>query len=139
MTRLAPSGLTIALRAGEDIAARTFYTTLFGRAPDYSPHEDFLEWQIARGAWIQIMTGCDPVEPSLNRVRFQVEDLAAATAALRAQGIAVEPPTTLPGVVIFTNLTDPWGNPLGLFQDLAPAGGPTVPGGTVRDESHFLG
>jgi hypothetical protein len=40
-------------------------------------------------------------------------------------------------VVTFADLSDPWGNPLGLFQDIAGVEGPAVPGGTVRDEGHF--
>ncbi len=138
MAPVTPHGLTIALQAGADTIARTFYATLFGREPDCSPHEDFHEWQITRDAWVQIHTGCDPVTPSLNRMRFQVDDLTAATDALSTRGITVDAPTTLPGVVVFTNLSDPWGNPLGLFQDIASGDSPVIPGGTVRDASHFL-
>jgi hypothetical protein len=132
-----PFGLTVVLQAGDDTEALRFYGVLFGRPPDYSPHDDFHEWQISRDAWVQVTTGCQPPVPAVNRMRFQVADLALAAAALGRHGIAVAPARTLPGVVTFADLRDPWGNPLGLFQDIADTDGPAVPGGTVHDERHF--
>ena len=137
-----PRGLTIALPVGPAAPAVDFYTRVLLRGPDYSPHDDFHEWQISPGAWLQLVTD-SPVgdlldeAPGSNRLRFEVADLASAVARLRDEGIAVDDVTTLRGVVAFTNFADPWGNLLGAYQDLSPDVSPPVPGGSARDPELF--
>jgi len=46
------------------------------------------------------------------------------------------PPSTIT-VVRWVDLSDPWGNQLGFYEDLVPTGAAAGPGGTVHDESHF--
>lgn len=138
MTMMPPVvGVTFTLKSGPANAAVAFYTELLGRAPDYSPHEDFHEWELRPDAWLQLSTDADPVSPSSFRVRFQVHDLNAAVRLLRDRGVAVDEPATLPGVVAFTNFADPWGNPLGFFQDVSTTDGAPVPGGRSGDASLF--
>lgn len=131
-------GLTVALRVGDTAEALRFYGLLLGRGPDYSPHDDFHEWQLSPRGWLQLATEEPDPQPSRARIRFDVPDVRVAARRLREHGIAVEEPTMLPGVVIFTNLTDPWNNPLGLYQDLSPDAPPPVPGGSTRDPSLFV-
>lgn len=50
-------------------------------------------------------------------------DIAAEIERLHRLGLEVAERTTLPWVAVFTDFTDPWGNRLGLYQDIA---GPTV-------------
>lgn len=136
MDPTAPRGLTVALPVGPSAKAVDFYTRVLLRGPDYSPHDDFHEWQISPGAWLQLVADSTPA-PSPNRIRFEVADLASTVARLRDEAIVVEDVTTLPGVVAFTNFTDPWGNPLGAYQDLSPDAPPPVPGGSARDPGLF--
>jgi catechol 2,3-dioxygenase-like lactoylglutathione lyase family enzyme len=137
MDPTAPRGLTIALRVGPAPAALDFYRRVLLRGPDYSPHDDFHEWQISPGAWLQLVTDTPSPQPSPSRLRFEVADLASTVARLRDEAIVVSDPTTLPGVVTFTDFADPWGNPLGAYQDLSPGAPPPVPGGSARDPGLF--
>lgn len=76
--------------------------------------------------------------PLANRARFRVESLAEAAAYLDAAGVPHSTPSQLPGVVAFLDFTDPWGNHLGYYQDLAPsAEALEYRGSSVRDESLF--
>lgn len=117
-------GMTVQLYVAERVAGRKFYTTLFGREPDFAPDEDFLEWRVADGAefWIQLVAAA--VRPLPTRLRFRVDDIQAAIAWSRA-ALGVDPaePESLPGVVTYTDFTDPWGNRLGFYQDLAATTG----------------
>jgi len=121
MTMPRVDAVTFLVRTGEGPDAVDWYRRLLGRGPDVSPLDDLHEWEVVPGAWLQVATGAEGVAPASFRVRFGVADLEGAVATLRADGTAVEDPEVLPGVVAWTDLEDPWGNPLGLFQELAPA------------------
>jgi len=117
-------GLTIAVHAGDRDEALVFYSALIGREPDLGPDPDFYEWEISPGAWLQLATGRTDISPSSFRLRFQVEDIEASVTVLRAKGFEPGDIKWLPGLVAFANLTDPWGNPLGVYQDLGVVAGP---------------
>lgn len=111
--------MTVQLYVAERVAGRKFYTTLFGREPDFAPEEDFLEWRVADGTefWVQMVAA--EQRPLPTRLRFRVEDIAAAIAWSRtALGVDPSEPEDLPGVVRYTDFADPWGNRLGFYQDL---------------------
>ena len=139
IAREVPSGMTLQVQVGDLVVARGFYAALFGGPPQFETHADFLEWRVGDGeTWLQVVGAVGEVRPLLNRVRFRVTDLAAARAAALAAGTTVGPVTTLPGVVRWFDLADPWGNALGYFEDLAPAGEVTAPGGSVHDATQFV-
>lgn len=131
-------GLTISIQVGDTSHALDFYSALLDRSPDYVAHDDFHEWEICGGAWLQLSSGHARIIAASSRVRFEVDDITAEIRRLRDRGISVAEPTTLPGVAVFTDLADPWGNRLGLYQDIAAPDGPPTVGGSVRDESHFV-
>lgn len=123
-------------QAGE---ARAYYRKLFGRDPEFEPHDDFFEWAPIAGqeCWLQVVARSDAT-PLNNRIRFRVADLAEAIAFLDTRDIAHSEPSQLPGVVAFVNFADPWGNMLGYYQDLAPSGQqPEYRGTSVSDQSQF--
>jgi hypothetical protein len=124
MSEMNVRGLTIAVHAGARDEALAFYSALIGRDPDLGPDPDFYEWEISPGAWLQLATGRTDINPSSFRLRLQVEDLEASVALLRAKGFEPGDIKLLPGLVAFANLTDPWGNPLGVYQDLGVVAGP---------------
>lgn len=134
-------GVTLQIQVGDLSAGLDFYTMLFGRGPDFSPHEDFFEWQVVEGAevWWQIVVVPGRIHPLTNRSRLKVNDVRAATDWARSS-LKVEPGqvSTLPGVVAFVDFEDPWGNQLGFYEDLAPSGQQPEPGGSVRDASLFV-
>jgi predicted enzyme related to lactoylglutathione lyase len=121
-TRETPSGMTLALQVGDLAQARAFYGALFGGPPQFEPVEGLLEWRVgAQGeVWLQVEAVAE-VRPLVNRVRFRVTDLAAAHLAVEAAGSTPSAITTLPGVVRWFDVADPWGNRLGYYEDLAAA------------------
>jgi predicted enzyme related to lactoylglutathione lyase len=118
MTEMTVRGLTIAVHVGDREQALAFYCALIGRDPDLGPDPDFYEWEISPGSWLQLATGRDNISPSSFRLRLMVEDIDKAREILAAKGIAAGPVQKLPSLVAFANLADPWGNPLGIYQDL---------------------
>lgn len=135
-------GVTLQIQVGNLREGLEFYTALFGRGPDFSPHDDFFEWRVVEGAevWWQIVAVSDQVRPLANRSRLKVDDVRGATTWARIS-LKVQPGqvSTLPGVVSFVDFEDPWGNQLGFYEDLVPSGEkPPEPGGSVRDESLFV-
>jgi len=131
--------LQVYVPADHVATARQFYARLFGREPDFEPHDDFLEWAPIAGQECMFQVAGRTPAPALeNRVRFRVQDLAAAVAFLDRCGIAHSGPSRLPDVVAFVDFADPWGNQLGYYQDLLPTGQQkTYPGTSVSDESQF--
>jgi len=124
MSEMNVRGLTIAVHAGNRDEALAFYCALIGRDPDLGPDPDFYEWEISPGAWLQLATSRTDIKPSSFRLRLRVEDIEAAVGVLKAKGFEPGDIKRLPGLVAFANLTDPWGNPLGVYQDLGVAAGP---------------
>lgn len=131
--------LQVYVPTDETASARSFYSSLFGREPEFEPHDDFFEWAPipSQECWFQV-SGKDPAAPLLNRVRFRVLDLGEALSFLDSSGIVRSEPSQLPGVVAFVDFADPWGNRLGYYQDLVPSGQQQEYRGTsVNDEAQF--
>jgi predicted enzyme related to lactoylglutathione lyase len=135
-----PYGMTLQVQVGDLARAREFYTALLGSSPEFEPHQDFLEWRVIPGGetWLQAVGVTALVRPLTNRVRFGVADIRTERGRLVGLGIDVSPVTALPGVVAFVDFADPWGNALGLYQDLAASGQQPVAGGSVRDDDQFV-
>ncbi|MBO0839682.1 MAG: hypothetical protein J2O49_02540 [Sciscionella sp.] len=140
MTSPEHSGLTLQVQVADMAKGIAFYTTLFGREPDFLPHKDFAEWRVLTGVelWWQVVEVPGEVRPLTTRVRFRVADIDAARGWLRAElGVPSAPVTTLPGVVRFTDFADPWGNRLGYYEDVVPSDQQPEPGGSVHDDAMF--
>ena len=113
---------------------------MLGRPPDLVPAEGVYEWRLAAGAWLQLLAGEDrnlmvvgdddqrrsggqQRRPAHQRrrtlpqpqQRFTVD---GARAALDAAGARVVEVTTIPDVVAFCDVEDPFGNGLSLYEDL---------------------
>jgi len=123
MTEMSVRGLTVAVHTGEREQALAFYCALIGRDPDMGPDPDFYEWEISPGAWLQLATGRQDIKPASFRLRLQVDDIEESVAILTKKGFEPGVVKRLPGLVAFANLTDPWGNPLGIYQDLGAVPG----------------
>lgn len=131
--------LQVYVPTGETAEARSFYTRLFGREPEFEPHDDFFEWSPIDGqeCWLQVGAK-DDAAPISNRVRFRVLELDDALAFLDSVGIVRSEASQLPGVVAFVDFADPWGNRLGYYQDLVPSGQQQEYRGTsVNDDAQF--
>ncbi|MBW3085099.1 hypothetical protein KEM60_01292 [Austwickia sp. TVS 96-490-7B] len=113
-------GMTIALNAGDFTEVLDFYTLVFGHGPDTAPLDDFLEWQISPGAWLQLSTGHDRPGANNARVRLEVGDIDTAVGRLAGGSVPVGEVVVVPDVVSFVNFSDNWGNALGFYQLLSP-------------------
>ncbi len=111
------SGLTLQVGVGDMAGARAFYDRLFGREADFVPAEDVQGYETSPGAWLQITTALEPGR--MHRVRFGVPDMAVARDELDAAGIPASEVEETPGVVRWCDFADPYGNPLGFYQDLS--------------------
>ena len=67
--------------------------------------------------WLQVASVPAP-QPLRNRLRFAVRDLPAARETLLASGVEVSAAESVPGVVSWCDVDDPWGNRLRLYVDL---------------------
>lgn len=114
------TGMTIAINAGETPDVLEFYTRVFGRGPDTAPMDDFLEWQVCPGTWLQLSTGHERPGANNARVRLEVEDVEEAVARMREADVPVGEVVRVPDVVAFANFSDYWGNALGFYQLLTP-------------------
>lgn len=114
------TGMTIAINAGDNAEVLDFYTRVFGRGPDTAPLDNFLEWQIAPGTWLQLSTGHDRPGANNARVRFEVDDIDAAVERMQGASVPVGETVRVPDVVAFANFSDNWGNALGFYQLLSP-------------------
>lgn len=126
MALVEPKGCTVqlAVPTGEGTAAREWYETLFGRPPDFRPFDDdtFLEWQFRPGYWeVHVVEVDDPTQRD-PPFRFGIEDIDAVSDSLADNGVEVSEGGELSDVVRWYNFEDPWGNSLGLYQDLSRFG-----------------
>jgi catechol 2,3-dioxygenase-like lactoylglutathione lyase family enzyme len=132
--------MTLQIQVGDLTQAREFYTAVLGSAPEFEPHEDFIEWRVVPGGetWLQAVGVTADVRPLTTRLRFGVADVRAERERLAGLAVDVSRVTSLPGVVAFIDFTDPWGNRLGCYQDLAPSGQQPVVGTSVHDSGKYI-
>jgi|AP12_2_1047962.scaffolds.fasta_scaffold17301_2 catechol 2,3-dioxygenase-like lactoylglutathione lyase family enzyme len=98
--------------------AREFYGKLLGRGPDFEASPGFVEWEVLPGYWLQLRE-TDKVE-SAGPVRFRVDDIEAERRRLADElGVEIDAVKRIDGVVAYCTFHDPFGNPLGILQDLA--------------------
>ncbi len=111
-------GLTIQLWVGDIDAATAWYERLLRRPPDFVPRPDFKEWELVPDTWLQISASKNPGQ--MSRLRLGVEDLKRERERLIDElGIDATEIERLEGAAAWCNFQDPWGNRIGLFQDLA--------------------
>jgi hypothetical protein len=89
---------------------------LLGREVDLSPADGVVEFRIVAGCWLQLYEGTGGVEGVF---RFGVADIEGARSRLLELGVAVSPVEELPGVIAYCEFTDPYGNRLSPYQELA--------------------
>lgn len=111
------NAMTLQIRVREIEEGVAFYRRLIGRAPDLDATPTFKEWEVLPGCWVQVTLGEAPMQ---TRLRFGVADLETARALAQTE-LKVDPTPVerIDGLVAWCNFDDPWGNPIGIFQDLA--------------------
>lgn len=113
-------GFTIQVYVKNIKGARLWYERLIGRKPDSAPFPEFLEWEIVSDFWFQVVEKKRiKVLRQNRRMRFGVSDIERErTRVAERMKVKVTEVEGLAGIVKWCNFEDPWGNKLGLFQDL---------------------
>lgn len=96
--------------------AEIWYTNFLG--PDtevMKPVPGIVEFNVSPGVWLQLFEAGEG-QPDGAVVRFLVEDLAKTQTALSAKGIDSGEAITVPGVVTFSEFSDPYENGLGFYE-----------------------
>lgn len=103
---------------GFDVAC-DWYETLLGRAPTFvRPGGGVAEWELYPGCWLAVLQAHP--DPGSNRIRFGVPDVYVESARIRLElNVEVTEPWVIKGIGAHCDFEDPYGNQLGLFQDLA--------------------
>ena len=98
--------------------AREFYGRLFGRGPDFEASPNFIEWDVVPGYWLQLRETAEVRAAGPDR--FRVDDIDTERTHLMAElGVELDDVKRVEGVVAFCSFRDPFGNPLGILEDLA--------------------
>jgi catechol 2,3-dioxygenase-like lactoylglutathione lyase family enzyme len=124
---LETTGLTIQVRVGDLAAGRAWYTRLLGRPPDLDHADDasasgasgnIKAWELQPNCWLQLAPGVPAA--GFGPLRLGVRDIEEARSRVaEALGIAISPIRRIEGVAAWCDFADPFGNRLGLVQDLA--------------------
>ncbi|HEX6922413.1 MAG TPA: VOC family protein [Bacillales bacterium] len=111
--------ITLQVRVSDYEQGYQWYEKLFGRPAEFIPHEDFAEWEIRSGCWLQVAKG-EPAAGS-GPLRLGVTDIEKERDRIVSKlGIEVSPVNSREGVPAkWCTFTDPWKNRLGLFEDLS--------------------
>ena len=113
-----PLAATLQIRVGNLSEGAAWYQQLLGRPADFTPSSQFHEWELFADFWIQVSEG--QTAENAGRFRLGVSDVVSVRmAVIEDLGTSVSEVVTLPRIVAYCDFDDPWGNPLGLFQDLA--------------------
>ncbi len=111
-------GVTYQVRVADYKEGLRWYKTLFNRDPDFIPHEEFAEWEIVNGAWLQVAKG----EATIGNgpIRLGIQDIHSERKRLmKSLNIKIEEVNTREGVpAAWCTFNDPYGNLVGLFQEL---------------------
>lgn len=124
---LETTGLTIQVRVGDLAAGLAWYERLLGRPPDRDHAGDasasaasgaITEWELQPNCWLQLAPGVPAA--GFGPLRLGVRDIEEARPRVaEALGIAVSPIQRIEGIAAWCDFADPFGNRLGLVQDLA--------------------
>jgi catechol 2,3-dioxygenase-like lactoylglutathione lyase family enzyme len=111
------TGITVQVRVSDLDVGQAWYAALLGRPPDLEPGDDASEWEILPKCWLYVALGAAGGSGALH---LGVADVAAERKRLQdALGVAIPEVQRIEGEVAWCEFEDPFGNRLGLFEDLA--------------------
>ncbi|MGJ8616727.1 MAG: VOC family protein [Sulfitobacter sp.] len=107
---------TVGIPVSSIAEAETWYFDFFGADTEVMrPVPGIVEFKVSPGTWVQLFEA-ENQQPSGAIIRFLVDDMEAAQAARFEQGINTGEAIEIPGVVTYSEFTDPFGNALGLYD-----------------------
>lgn len=108
--------VTVGIPVADLAKAEVWYARLLGPGAEIlRPYPGVTEFKVAPGVWLQLF------EPEGDLVakhvlRFMVNDIATVQAAHASMGINSGEAIKIPGLVTFSEFSDPDGNLLGLYD-----------------------
>lgn len=109
--------VTYQVRVTDFEKGRAWYEKLLKRPPDFEPVDGFIEWELIPHSWLQVAKGTPA--PGSGPLRIGVTDIEKERERIiRELDVEVSEIETLEGVASWCNFQDPFGNRLGLFQEL---------------------
>ncbi len=112
---IATNMVTVRYAVSDIDVAEAFYERLLGREPDVRMGEDFVEWEVVPGFWLQLQERLEAGHAG--PLRFAVNDIEVARAFLdEAFGIEAGPAVRVDATLSTCDFFDPFGNPLGFLQ-----------------------
>lgn len=110
--------MTIQVRVEDITEGCKWYQTVLNRAPDFIPHEGFVEWEIIPGCWLQVAEGKTAI--ASGPLRLGVTDIEGErerlVKELKIDEFEIYSREEVP--VKWGTFSDPWGNRLGFFEYL---------------------
>jgi hypothetical protein len=97
-------------------ASLPWYERLFGKPPDFFPHESEAVWQITEHAWVYVVADAERAGKAL--VTILVESLDDQIAELKERGVPVGSIDVIPGAARSVATSDPEGNKVTFGQPL---------------------
>ena len=97
-------------------AALSWYERLFGKPPDFFPHENEAVWQITEHAWVYVVTDSERAGRAL--LTILVDDLEDQIAQLIERSFPVGLIDVIPGAARKVEISDPEGNKVTFGQPL---------------------
>ncbi len=111
-------GIIIEVRIGDFAAGLTWYERLLGRPPDTETHEGTARWEVVPYCWLQVAGGAP--SPGFGPLRLGSADIEMdRERVVDALGVDASEILRIDGVIAWCDFADPFGNRLGLFQDLS--------------------
>jgi hypothetical protein len=108
--------MTYQVKVADYETGKQWYEVLLNKKPDFVPHEDFAEWEIMPGCWLQVAKGTPAVHSG--PLRMGVKDIEAERQRLMDElhigSFEIHGRQEVP--VKWATFHDPWGNQLGFFQ-----------------------
>ncbi|MBH0165054.1 VOC family protein [Fictibacillus sp. 7GRE50] len=108
--------MTVQVRVSNMEDGQKYYETLLNRAPDFTPHDGFAEWELLPNCWLQVAEGTPTV--GNGPLRLGVVDIHAERKrlmdVLHIEEFEIFERVEVP--VKWATFSDPWGNRLGLFE-----------------------
>jgi predicted enzyme related to lactoylglutathione lyase len=96
--------------------ALAWYERLFGKPPDFFPHEREAVWRVAEHAWVYVVADAERAGRAL--ITILVENLDDQIAELAERGVPAGPIDVIPGAARRVAISDPEGNRVTFGQPL---------------------
>ncbi|WP_010677105.1 VOC family protein [Bacillus timonensis] len=113
--------VTTQVRVSNIEEGQKWYETLFHRKPDFIPHDDFVEWKLIPGCWLQVAEGTltegnGPLRLGVTNIEAERERLIKE---LQIDYFEIHSRPEVP--VRWGTFSDPWGNLIGFYEYLDKA------------------